>query len=499
MGEPDFGSGEKAGRISRVPRPKRTACLFLIVIWMSIGSWGTPIRFEVPQTPLPLLDGAQFLVDHTSALGFEEARARFAAGAVEKVVGDELYLGSMQGAVWLRFTLRNEIRDEHFVLEIQNPRLLEADFYDPNGRTTIHKRAGTANPFFEREYYFPSPAFMLQVPPGTERDVYVRVANTGDMRVSARLWTHRGFDRHAALELYPDLVLAGVFFAFALYHLCIYVVLRRLVYLFIAILVATFGLFFVAMNGTGSMLLWPDWPWYAERSISIPTFLISGFGVVFVVFYLEAWRFAKRASWVAYGIAAFCFVSLLYAALTDGLLRTQLMRVAGILGPFTGLTLVAIAIYCRQRAGWYLLVTWGFAMLMGILTVVAGMGLVSSRLLNGQVFAGVFLAAMLFWSFELTGRIRKQQLEIRRDLESEVKERTTELRSALREVNALSGLLPICSHCKNIRDDKGYWNSVENYIREHTDADFTHGICPECMKAHFPDYSNQRPPAGPVG
>lgn len=48
------------------------------------------------------------------------------------------------------------------------------------------------------------------------------------------------------------------------------------------------------------------------------------------------------------------------------------------------------------------------------------------------------------------------------------------------EVRTLSGLLPICAWCKKIRDDRGYWNQIESYIQTHTDAEFTHGICPEC-------------------
>lgn len=53
------------------------------------------------------------------------------------------------------------------------------------------------------------------------------------------------------------------------------------------------------------------------------------------------------------------------------------------------------------------------------------------------------------------------------------------------EVRSLSGLLPICAWCKKIRDDKGYWNQLESYISEHTEVDFSHSICPVCMKEHF--------------
>ena len=66
------------------------------------------------------------------------------------------------------------------------------------------------------------------------------------------------------------------------------------------------------------------------------------------------------------------------------------------------------------------------------------------------------------------------------------------LQDALANIKTLSGLLPICFSCKQIRDDKGYWNQIDTYIRDHTDAEFTHGICPECMIKLYPDYSGKK-------
>lgn len=61
-----------------------------------------------------------------------------------------------------------------------------------------------------------------------------------------------------------------------------------------------------------------------------------------------------------------------------------------------------------------------------------------------------------------------------------------DLKKALAQVKQLNGLLPICSSCKKIRDDKGYWTQVEFYISKHTDVDFSHSICPDCMKKLYP-------------
>ncbi len=63
-----------------------------------------------------------------------------------------------------------------------------------------------------------------------------------------------------------------------------------------------------------------------------------------------------------------------------------------------------------------------------------------------------------------------------------------ELQKALSDNKQLSGLLPICASCKKIRDDKGYWNQIESYIGEHSDAQFSHGICPECARRLYPNF-----------
>jgi DNA-binding NtrC family response regulator len=63
----------------------------------------------------------------------------------------------------------------------------------------------------------------------------------------------------------------------------------------------------------------------------------------------------------------------------------------------------------------------------------------------------------------------------------------TELKTALDHIKQLQGMLPICSVCKNIRDDKGYWNRIESYISRHSEVEFSHGICPDCAKTLYPD------------
>jgi C4-dicarboxylate-specific signal transduction histidine kinase len=82
---------------------------------------------------------------------------------------------------------------------------------------------------------------------------------------------------------------------------------------------------------------------------------------------------------------------------------------------------------------------------------------------------------------ELSDSNKNLLLEIdeRKKAESEREKLIADLRDAISKIRQLSGLLPICSSCKKIRDDKGYWNQIEEYIRDHSEAEFSHGICPD--------------------
>ncbi len=85
----------------------------------------------------------------------------------------------------------------------------------------------------------------------------------------------------------------------------------------------------------------------------------------------------------------------------------------------------------------------------------------------------------------LLGRVRDLSLR-----DKETARRLTaaneELSEALAKIKTLSGLIPICAHCKSIRDDDGYWQQLEGYLQQRAELEFTHGICPGCLEKHYP-------------
>lgn len=86
------------------------------------------------------------------------------------------------------------------------------------------------------------------------------------------------------------------------------------------------------------------------------------------------------------------------------------------------------------------------------------------------------------------GTARKKAEEDLQQKALELEKANQELQALLDNIKTLRGLLPICASCKKIRDDKGYWNQIERYIRDHSEADFSHSICPDCAERLYPDF-----------
>jgi len=85
----------------------------------------------------------------------------------------------------------------------------------------------------------------------------------------------------------------------------------------------------------------------------------------------------------------------------------------------------------------------------------------------------------------------QQEIAERQRAEAEREQLIGQLQEALANIKTLRGLIPICAACKKIRDDTGYWNQLEGYLHTHTEAEFSHGICPECVRRLYPDLADE--------
>jgi GAF domain-containing protein len=122
------------------------------------------------------------------------------------------------------------------------------------------------------------------------------------------------------------------------------------------------------------------------------------------------------------------------------------------------------------------------------------------RLNSEQKMALQALARQVVAQLELR-RISATLMKVNEALSREIIERErvqaerekliVELQDSLARVKTLEGLIPICANCKKVRDDQGYWQEVEGYISQHSNADFSHGICPDCARRLYPDFYNE--------
>jgi PAS domain S-box-containing protein len=108
---------------------------------------------------------------------------------------------------------------------------------------------------------------------------------------------------------------------------------------------------------------------------------------------------------------------------------------------------------------------------------------------DGTVFPVSVVSSPIFENGNVVAAVTAfRDITSRKEIEQEREQLLLAYEDALHNIKTLKGLMPICASCKRIRDDKGYWNQIESYIQQHSDAEFSHGICPECAKRIYPKY-----------
>ena len=169
---------------------------------------------------------------------------------------------------------------------------------------------------------------------------------------------------------------------------------------------------------------------------------------------------------------------------------------------YAGLILVIMYNYTvfRTRFIWASLAGWGIVVVYEVVAV--WIVKVPSHLLasNNFFFITANLVGMIAsYSIEYYVRksfyyqhLLKREKEKTSTINNELQRKIIELKQALAEIKTLSGLLPICARCKKIRDDKGYWKQIEEYISTHSEAEFSHSICPQCARELYGEFLAQR-------
>ena len=139
----------------------------------------------------------------------------------------------------------------------------------------------------------------------------------------------------------------------------------------------------------------------------------------------------------------------------------------GVAGGVPYILVVLVSLWSpRKRLPYYVAISGSILTILGFISSQPG----------GELWKVIFNRSLALFAIWVTAILSVQRKSIQEEKEK-----------ALSELKVLSGLLPICSSCKKIRDDRGYWSQIELYIRDHSEAVFSHSVCPECVKKLYPD------------
>ena len=139
----------------------------------------------------------------------------------------------------------------------------------------------------------------------------------------------------------------------------------------------------------------------------------------------------------------------------------------GVAGGVPYILVVLVSLWSpRKRLPYYVAISGSILTILGFISSQPG----------GELWKVIFNRSLALFAIWVTAILSVQRKSIQEEKEK-----------ALSEIKVLSGLLPICSSCKKIRDDRGYWSQIELYIRDHSEAVFSHSVCPECVKKLYPD------------
>lgn len=474
--------------------PRRTTARLLVTLlaagFFSSIAHAAPILLSAANDAFAV-NKVDLLVDVDGQRTLDDVRQDSAA--FRPLSGGVYSLGFVNAPVWVRLSLQNDSDIESWVFDMSNPRLGRVDLFllNAHGEVVTARASGVQLGAEGRQFPYSAPAWKLPLPPGQPYTLYLRVHHQGALVFDTTFYTPSAFNAHLHAVHFNNYMFEGALLAMVGLMLLIYLGLRERSYLWHATLAATFLLFAASASGTANLLLWPNATWWADHAPSILGMLMGASAIPSALTFFGKRRIPPAlyaaAKWVAVLAlfnAVLCF--------TDWTAKYYIRALISFLVPLIVTLLALSGLKTGNRSARFYFVGWAVAVIAAALGIVRDMGVPIVPGFSHLELTWIFFIGIMAWGLALTGRIQEEQRRNRATLEVEVERRTHQLRDALAEVKTLSGLLPICSHCKKIRDDDGFWREVEAYVSQHTDADFSHGLCPACLHELYPEYYGKK-------
>jgi diguanylate cyclase (GGDEF)-like protein len=429
--------------------------LLLALGWAWTAAAQTPARLDAAHGQVPLEIHTRYLHDAAGAIGPDQAWRALQAGRFAPLPSTGASFGFQPGAYWFHVALENRDPAQPHWLLVQNYPLSDRlDLYlrDAHGRFT-HQAGGDHLPFAARSVRYRHPNFMLDLPRGERVDLLLRVESQSSMQVPLTLYTPAAFIALSRDAQFGIGVYYGILLALFFYNLVLWLALREPSYFWYLFHLSAFGLVLLTLNGLGFEYLWPDSPRMADLSVPLSICLSQVGMQQFARAFLRlrgVWPAGDRASlgviayFVLLGVASFW---LPYRVVTPLASASVFLSIAWIL------TVTLVAVRRGDRSARLFLLAWSmFLAGTGMFAALAFGLLPRSFLTEYGVQIGSALE-MLLLSIALSYRyaaLRNENERIVRraklQLESQVLERTSELRTALEQLETAHARLREASH-----------------------------------------------------
>ncbi len=438
--------------ISAMTRPKAIALFILLLFGCPPASAQESLRIHPDLDRQSMGPYLSYLKDPSGQLSLADIRDPEFQGRFQPLPEGDQNLGYSEATIWLRFRAYNPSPKRlSWYLEYDYPPLDHLVLYQPVDTEYLARRTGDRYPFDQREYKGRTFVFPIHQPPGAYR-YYLELRSHGSLLVNLNAWGPRAFAEKEAVETRLLWLYYGVMLALAFHNLFIFISVRERAYWYLALFIASFSMFTFIHNGLAVRFLWPDSPWWANRSHPFFALLSMGLALLFTRAFLNSDRHIPRTDrflrigfflwlpallipfWGPYGLAT-------HLSLYSVLVLSPLLIYAGIASLRKGV-----------RAARFYLISYGCFLLGLILLSLHIFGMGSDRFMMdwttwGYQFSTLLLVLLL--SLGLADKLKTAQSqreaaldalkESKEKLEIRVAERTAALSQSNQQLKAEIG------------------------------------------------------------
>ncbi|MFO2464602.1 ATP-binding protein [Pseudomonas sp. 15FMM2] len=379
------------------------------------------VEFDELTRSLPLGRDMQVLEDPSGSVTITQARSPALVSRYTPHGNATLNAGYSRSVFWLKVDLHYAPKDPDarrtWLLELAYPPLDHLELYVPDsaGGYRLAGRTGDALPFVSREIRQNNYLFTVDLDPGEQKTLYLRLQSEGSIQAPLTLWSSTAYLEEQPMRLYVLGLIYGVLLGMLVYNLFIYLSVRDTSYLYYIFYIASFGMYQLSVNGAAVEYFWPDNPWWANAATPFLIGASALFGSLFARSFLHTAVFSRWTDRVLLALVASGAVVMLLSLMTSYALALRLATALALI--FTVSIFVAgIVAWCRgQRVARYFIIAWSAFLIGGVVNTMMVLGYLPNvffTMYSSQIGSAIEVALLSLALADRINSMREQQAQI---------------------------------------------------------------------------------------